>query len=98
MNTAIIVAAGSGSRFGGNTPKQFLEIDGKPRDFQYAWRNHWKAWNKQPAYARSFETSERFDEAYTVGNDNGREIDQTWYQVLRIAQRYGVRIDRSYYQ
>lgn len=30
MNTAIIVAAGSGKRFGGETPKQFLEILGKP--------------------------------------------------------------------
>lgn len=30
MNIAIIVAAGSGKRFGGETPKQFLEILGKP--------------------------------------------------------------------
>lgn len=30
MNIAIIVAAGQGKRFGGNTPKQFLEILGKP--------------------------------------------------------------------
>ncbi len=30
MNTAIIVAAGSGTRFGGERPKQFLEIGGKP--------------------------------------------------------------------
>lgn len=30
MNTAIIVAAGSGTRFGGELPKQFLEIGGKP--------------------------------------------------------------------
>ncbi len=30
MNTAIIVAAGSGTRFGSPTPKQFLEIRGKP--------------------------------------------------------------------
>lgn len=30
MNTAIIVAAGSGTRFGGEKPKQFLEIGGKP--------------------------------------------------------------------
>jgi 2-C-methyl-D-erythritol 4-phosphate cytidylyltransferase len=29
MNTAIIVAAGSGTRFGGARPKQFLEIAGK---------------------------------------------------------------------
>ena len=30
MNSVIIVAAGSGKRFGGKTPKQFLEINGKP--------------------------------------------------------------------
>ena len=30
MNSAIIVAAGSGKRFGTKTPKQFLEINGKP--------------------------------------------------------------------
>ncbi len=30
MNSAIIVAAGSGTRFGAKTPKQFLEILGKP--------------------------------------------------------------------
>lgn len=30
MNTAIIVAAGSGSRFGSETPKQFADLSGKP--------------------------------------------------------------------
>ena len=30
MNTAIIVSAGSGSRFGGETPKQFQDLNGKP--------------------------------------------------------------------
>jgi 2-C-methyl-D-erythritol 4-phosphate cytidylyltransferase len=30
MNSAIIVAAGSGTRFGSEIPKQFLEINGKP--------------------------------------------------------------------
>lgn len=30
MNTAIIVAAGSGERFGSDIPKQFIEIHGKP--------------------------------------------------------------------
>lgn len=30
MNSAIIVAAGSGTRFGAEKPKQFLEINGKP--------------------------------------------------------------------
>lgn len=30
MNIAIIAAAGSGKRFGSDTPKQFLQINGKP--------------------------------------------------------------------
>ena len=30
MNTAIIVAAGSGSRFRSGTPKQFIELSGRP--------------------------------------------------------------------
>jgi 2-C-methyl-D-erythritol 4-phosphate cytidylyltransferase len=30
MNTAIIVAAGSGSRFNSETPKQFLDMSGRP--------------------------------------------------------------------
>lgn len=30
MNTAIIVAAGSGTRFQSETPKQFIEINGRP--------------------------------------------------------------------
>jgi len=30
MNSAIIVAAGRGTRFGGDTPKQFVDLAGKP--------------------------------------------------------------------
>ena len=30
MNVAIVVAAGKGTRLGGNQPKQFLELDGIP--------------------------------------------------------------------
>jgi len=30
MNTAIIVAAGTGTRFGGDTPKQFVKLAGRP--------------------------------------------------------------------
>src|SRR5215471_15291021 len=30
MNVAIVVAGGKGARFGGNRPKQFLELNGIP--------------------------------------------------------------------
>lgn len=30
MNIAVVLAGGSGLRLGGDTPKQFLEVDGKP--------------------------------------------------------------------
>ncbi len=30
MNIALILAGGSGSRFGGDIPKQYLEVEGKP--------------------------------------------------------------------
>ena len=73
---------------------------GLPRDFQYAWRNHMKAWKKQAAYVRSFEIVDVSNQnSFSIrGADNTREINETWDQVLRIAQRYGVRIDRTYYQ
>jgi 2-C-methyl-D-erythritol 4-phosphate cytidylyltransferase len=35
MNTAIVVAAGSGKRFESSTPKQFLNLLGKPVIFHY---------------------------------------------------------------
>ncbi len=70
---------------------------GLPRDFQYAWRNHMKAWKKQAAYLKSMEMNYDIDSYATRGADSG-EINATWDQVLRIARRYGVRIDGSYYQ
>ncbi|MEZ5344458.1 MAG: hypothetical protein R2681_02785 [Pyrinomonadaceae bacterium] len=73
---------------------------GLPRDFQYAWREHMDAWKKQAAYVRSKErVNEEFNaESESVYSDNTSEINETWYQVLRIAQRYGVEIDESFYR
>lgn len=73
---------------------------GLPLDFQYAWRDHMKAWEKQAAYIRTFESTGSYDpNSLSIRpGDNTTEINETWYQVLRIAQRYGVVIDRSYFQ
>ncbi len=67
---------------------------GMPEDFQYAWRNHMKAWQKQANYLNSMD----YGNDYSKYSDNTNEINQTWYQVLRIAQRYGVKIYPRYYR
>ena len=70
---------------------------GLPRDFQYAWRNHMKAWKKQATHIQEWEIDDRSAHSMKT-EDNTREINETWDQVLRIAQRYGLKIDRSYYR
>jgi len=71
---------------------------GLPRDFQYAWRNHMKAWKKRAAYLKAIDAVDNPNSfSVEIPNDSG-EINETWEQVLRIAERYGLHIDRSYYQ
>lgn len=74
-----------------------------PEDFKYAWREHMNAWKKQAMYVRSLHRDgdhdvEFFDTDVRSYSDNTNEINETWYQVLRIADRYGVDIDSSYYR
>lgn len=66
-----------------------------PGDFQYAWRKHMQAWQKQATYLNSISDSNYKD--YSGYSDNTAEIKETWFQVLRIAQRYGVDIPTNYY-
>mgnify|MGYP000333153206 CR=1 FL=1 len=71
---------------------------GLPKDFQYAWREHMKAWKNRAAYLKAIDSIDNPNSfSVNVSDDNG-EINKTWEQVLRIAQRYGLKIDRSYYQ
>ena len=69
-----------------------------PSDFKYAWREHMEAWEKQAKYMNQINESDSVDGVIEKYSDNTKEINDTWYQVLRIAHRYGVDIDRSYYQ
>lgn len=71
---------------------------GLPEDFQYAWRKHMNAWKKRAAYLKSIDATDNPNSfSVEIPDDNG-EINDTWNQVLRIAERYGLEIDRSYYQ
>lgn len=62
-----------------------------PADLQYAWRDHLKAWRKHSEFLRYSTTGEldeqKFNSAYERSSE---EISETWFQVLRIAERYGV--------
>ncbi len=72
-----------------------------PEDFKYAWREHMDAWKAQAIYVKSLQgeaVEDELDTAVRNYADNTREINETWYQVLRIAERYGLDIDGSYYQ
>jgi hypothetical protein len=71
-----------------------------PEDFKYAWREHMNAWKKQAYYLNYLQDAPLPDSTETIRNysDNTNEINQTWFQVLRIAERYGVDVDRSYYR
>ena len=62
-----------------------------PDDFKYAWREHMKAWKNQAEYSNSLK-DEHYQENDSVRkySDNTGEVNRTWYQVLRIAERYGV--------
>lgn len=66
-----------------------------PSDFQYAWRKHMQAWQQQTAYLNSINYDS--DSDYSRYADNTAEINETWFQVLRISERYGVEIPPSYY-
>lgn len=71
-----------------------------PEDFRYAWREHMKAWKDQAEYLNSIQNdSYGKNDKTTAENytDNTVEINRTWFQVLRIASRYGVEIPSNYY-
>lgn len=73
-----------------------------PEDFKYAWREHMNAWKKQTQYLNSLTIDDSYSEDVDVAvkrySDNTNEINSTWYQVLRIAERYGVNINSRYYR
>jgi hypothetical protein len=62
-----------------------------PEDLQYAWRDHMKAWNNERDLLAEAARGELNPEHFKVRADaDSKEIAATWFQVLRIAERYGV--------
>lgn len=67
-----------------------LNTAGLPPDFQVAWRAHMKAWSNYSNFlgkaedaGMDIETVKRFKKQYDV------DIESTWFEVLRVASKYG---------
>jgi len=60
-----------------------------PSDLQFAWREHMEAWQEHSDYLDAVCRGAESDGFKATYRENQREITETWYQVLRIAERYG---------
>lgn len=72
-----------------------MDVSGLPRDFQIAWNKHMDAWQNYSEFLNAKKNSSKrlttedfqnFDCRYT------KEINETWYEVLRLGRNYGAYI------
>lgn len=71
-----------------------IDANDLPQDFQAAWREHMKAWREYSDFLNqsadiSGRTSCSLRKFKTNDNLHNREINRTWYEVLRIGRSYG---------
>ena len=73
-----------------------------PRDFQNAWRTHMDAWQNYADFLRDLENP-KFRGNFTekqisqMNAEHNSKINTTWYEVLRIARKYGTVIPANAY-
>ena len=84
---------------------QSLSASDLPPDFQAAWQAHLNAWQKQVDYlneiketanaypADNFDAQKPSGRLFKIDSEtyrsNDEEIEQSWYQVLRVGRKYG---------
>ena len=67
-----------------------MNYESLPQDFQLAWLKHMRAWHNYSDFLQKARTERMsYDDVRRLENQYNREINQTWFEVLRIAQRYG---------
>jgi hypothetical protein len=69
-----------------------LDTAGLPEDFQRAWRAHMRAWRVHADYLNRFKDKEMSDSERRIYDQQSEEINETWYEVLRVARNYGADI------
>lgn len=61
-----------------------------PQDVQLAWLKHMRAWHKYADFLQNAKMQKmRGSEIDQLENQYNREINLTWYEVLRVSRRYG---------
>ena len=71
-----------------------IDIARTPADFKYAWAKHMQAWDRYTVYSKALAAGA--NENLSSLNYDPDEINDTYHQVLRIAQRYGAHIKPRY--
>ena len=71
-----------------------MDANDLPRDFQKAWQAHMKAWRNYSVFLNesadiSGRTACSLRKFKSNENSLNREINRTWYEVLRVGRSYG---------
>jgi hypothetical protein len=75
-----------------------INVEGLPEDFQNAWQEHMQAWRIHANYLNENKCNRWANVDYDrASNEQIREINQTWYEVLRIARQNGAVIPANAY-
>jgi hypothetical protein len=86
-----------------NSVARYVEESGSmdasdlPQDFQIAWEKHMDAWRDYSEYLddlkNSSDTKLSYKDLHIAENPYNREINRTWFEVLRIGETYGAYIE-----
>lgn len=63
-----------------------------PRDFQWKWRKHMKAWRNYSNFLNDVKHHPedlKDEDVYRTRNELIYEINSTWFNVLRVGRKYG---------
>lgn len=67
-----------------------IDDSGLPHDFQIVWRKHMNAWDDYSNFLRKAENAEmNSEDIERLESNYDRDINTTWYEVLRVAAKYG---------
>lgn len=74
-----------------------LSAENTPRDFQKAWSKHLNAWRDYANFLDKMEHSSaeaelRESEISELENTYSSDINNTWYEVLRVGRNYGAEV------